>query len=146
MTRRTTTQAKQADERAGRDSLQEESSLPEFQTDWARLEAMTDEEALQNALNDPDSLPLTPGQRSRLRRVPNPKAIRLAMGLTQEAFARRFEISLGTLRDWEQGVHIPDSTAKAYLRVIEADPEAVVQALAQGKGGTAASGLRGALR
>ena len=40
---------------------------------------------------------------SRLRCVPNPKAIRLAMGLTQEALARRFEIAVGTLRDWEQG-------------------------------------------
>lgn len=106
--------------------------LAEDQTDWARLEAMTDEEALQNALDDPDSLPLTLEQLSRLRRVPNPRAIRLAMGLSQEAFARRFEIAVGTLRDWEQGAHIPDSTAKAYLRVIEADPDAVVQALARG--------------
>src|SRR4051812_30484644 len=109
--------------------------LAEHQTDWARLEAMTDEEALQNALDDPDSLPLTIEQLSRLRRVPNPKAIRLAMGLSQEAFARRFEIAVGTLRDWEQGAHIPDSTAKAYLRVIEADPDAVVQALAKGRRG-----------
>ena len=53
------------------------------------------------------------------------------MGLTQEQFARRFEIALGTLRDWEQGVRIPDSTAKAYLRVIEQDPEAVAAALAR---------------
>jgi putative transcriptional regulator len=64
-----------------------------------------------------------------LRRAPNPQAIRASLGLTQEAFARRFEIALGTLRDWEQGVRIPDSTAKAYLRVIEANPEAVVAAL-----------------
>src|SRR5215211_4540451 len=106
--------------------------LVENQTDWERLEAMTDEEALQNALEDPDSQPLTTEQLSRLRRVPNPKAIRLAMGLSQEAFARRFEIAVGTLRDWEQGAHIPDSTAKAYLRVIEADPDAVVRALAKG--------------
>jgi putative transcriptional regulator len=109
--------------------------LAENQTDWARLEAMTDEGALQNALEDPDSQPLTIEQLSRLRRVPNPKAIRLAMGLSQEAFARRFEIAVGTLRDWEQGAHIPDSTAKAYLRVIEADPDAVVQALARGRRG-----------
>jgi putative transcriptional regulator len=99
-------------------------------TDWARLEAMTDEEVLRNALDDPDSLPLTPEQRARLRRVPNPQRIRARLGLSQEQFARRFEIALGTLRDWEQGVRIPDSTAKAYLRVIEADPEAVERALA----------------
>ncbi len=105
--------------------------LAEHETDWARLEAMTGEEALQNALNDPDSLPLTPEQLSGLRRVPDPKRIRLGMDLTQEQFARRFEIALGTLRDWEQGVRIPDSTAKAYLRVIAANPDAVVAALAR---------------
>jgi putative transcriptional regulator len=33
------------------------------------------------------------------------------------------------LRDWEQGVHLPDSTAKAYLRVIERNPKAVLEAL-----------------
>ncbi len=122
-------------ERVGDSPLSDAPYLAENQTDWARLEAMTDEEALQNALNDPDSLPLTVEQLSRLRRVPNPKAIRLAMGLSQEAFARRFEIAVGTLRDWEQGAHIPDSAAKAYLRVIEADPDAVVQALARGRRG-----------
>lgn len=105
-------------------------SLSESGTDWAYLEAMTGEEALQNALDDPDSQPLTPELRARLRRVPDPRRIRLGMDLTQEAFARRFEIALGTLRDWEQGARIPDSTAKAYLRVIERDPEAVVKALA----------------
>jgi putative transcriptional regulator len=90
---------------------------------------MTPGEALQNALDDPDSQPLPPELRAKLRRVPNPQAIRASMGLTQEAFARRFQIALGTLRDWEQGVRMPDSTAKAYLRVIEANPDAVVAAL-----------------
>jgi putative transcriptional regulator len=101
----------------------------EFKTDWARIAAMTPEEALQNALDDPDSQPLTPAQLARMRRVPIPQRIRQKLGLTQEQFARRFEIALGTLRDWEQGVRLPDSTAKAYLRVIEQDPEAVMRAL-----------------
>ncbi len=92
---------------------------------------MTGEEALRNALDDPDSQPLTPEQRKRLRHVPNPKAIRLAMGLTQEQFARRFEIALSTLRAWEEHRLIPDSTAKAYLRVIERNPDAVVEALSR---------------
>lgn len=52
------------------------------------------------------------------------------MNLTQEAFARRFEIAQGTLRVWERGVLIPDSTAKAYLRVIERNPEADIEVLA----------------
>jgi amino acid adenylation domain-containing protein len=97
--------------------------------DWARLEAMSGEEALRNALADPDSQPPTPEQLSRLRRVPNPQAILPAMGLTQEQFAHRFEIALNTLRAWEEHRLIPDSTAKAYLRVIERNPDAVIDAL-----------------
>lgn len=73
------------------------------QTDQARLETMTPEQALRNALDDPDSQPLPPELRAKLRRVPNSQAIRAGMGLTQEAFARRFQIALGTPRDWEQG-------------------------------------------
>jgi putative transcriptional regulator len=103
----------------------------EPKTDWARLEAMTDEEALQNALDDPDAQPLTPEQRARLRRYPDPKRIRLGLDLTQEQFARRFEIAWGTLRDWEQNVRIPVSTTRAYLRVIANDPEGVDRTLAK---------------
>jgi putative transcriptional regulator len=133
MMKRTTSQPSRGGERDSAGVLADEFTLAESQTDWARLEAMTGEEARQNALGDPDSQPLTPELRSRLRRVPDPQAIRRELGLTQEAFARRFEIALGTLRDWEQGVHIPDSTAKAYLRVIAANPDAVVQALAESR-------------
>lgn len=102
----------------------------EGQSDWASLDAMTEEEAYQNALTDPDNPPRSTAELARMRRVPNPKWLRLRLGLTQEQFARQFQIALGTLRDWEQGVRRPDSTAKAYLRVIEANPDAVRQALA----------------
>lgn len=104
-------------------------SAPIGETDWAYLETMTGEEAHQRALADPDNPPLTPEQLSRMRRVPNPQEIREALGLTQREFARRYEIALGTLRDWEQGARRPDSAAKAYLRVIQQDPDAVLAAL-----------------
>jgi putative transcriptional regulator len=103
--------------------------LPEYQTDWARLEAMTSEQAHANALADEDSQPLTPAQLARMQRVPNPRAIRLQLQMTQEEFARQFQIALGTLRDWEQGARVLNSTAKAYLRVIERNPGAVLLAL-----------------
>jgi putative transcriptional regulator len=53
------------------------------------------------------------------------------MGLTQDQFARRFEIAVDTLRAWEEGAVILDSVAKTYLRAIEADPEGVARALAE---------------
>ncbi|MEH2513594.1 putative transcriptional regulator [Nitrobacteraceae bacterium AZCC 1564] len=57
------------------------------------------------------------------------KAIRTKTGLTQEEFSVRFSISLATLRDWEQGRHSPDPTARAYLTIIDRDRDAVERAL-----------------
>lgn len=112
---------------------------PQGGTDWARIEAMTDEEALQNALNDPDNPPLTDEQLARMRRAPNPREIRQNLGLTQREFARQFDLSLGNIRDWEQGARRPDSTARAYLRVIQHNPDAVRAALDRSPNRSAAS-------
>jgi putative transcriptional regulator len=98
-------------------------------TDWTRVAVLTGEQALQNALADPDNPPLTDDQLARMRRVPDPREIRQRLGLTQREFSRQFQIALGTLRDWEQGARRPDSAAKAYLRVIAAAPDAVRQIL-----------------
>jgi putative transcriptional regulator len=65
-----------------------------------------------------------------MKRTPEAKIIRRALRLTQEEFASRYRIPLGTLRDWEQGRSVPDQTARAYLTVIAADPE-IVQRLLQ---------------
>jgi putative transcriptional regulator len=57
--------------------------------------------------------------------------IRRALGLTQEDFAARYRIPLGTLRDWEQGRSKPDAPARAYLMVIAKEPEVVACSLRQ---------------
>ena len=90
---------------------------------------MTDEEIYQNALDDPDNPPLTEERLAKMRRVPNPRKIRLGLNLTQEEFARQFEITLGKLREWEQRSYRMDRTAVSYLTVIEKDPDAVRRAL-----------------
>jgi putative transcriptional regulator len=94
-------------------------------TDWTRVEALTGEQALQNALADEDNPPLTDDQLAWMRRVPDPQEIRQRLGLTQRAFSQQVEIALGTLRAWDQGARRPDSAAKAYLRVIAAAPDVV---------------------
>ena len=97
--------------------------------DWSRFDAMTEEERHAAALSDPDARPLSAEDFKRMKRTPRVKIIRRALGLTQEQFAARFHIPLGTLRDWEQGVCEPDQTARAYLRAIAGDPGAVHRAL-----------------
>ena len=99
-------------------------------TDWARFDAMTDEEVLAAARSDPDAQPLTEAQLKRMRRVPFAKHGRWKVGLSQAEFARRFQIPIGTLRDWEQWRSEPDQAALAYLKVIAADARFVERALA----------------
>jgi putative transcriptional regulator len=98
-------------------------------TDWTRLAAMTEEEVEAAALTDPDAQPLTVADSARMKRVPRIKTLRRALRLTQEDFAARYHIPLGTLRDWEQGRCEPDQPARAYLIVIARDPEGVMHAL-----------------
>src|SRR5436189_5326646 len=103
--------------------------FPPDDTDWTALRTMTEEEINAAALTDPDNPPLTPERAKHLKRVPRVKVIRRALKLTQEEFAARFHIPLGTLRDWEQGKTEPDQAARAYLRVIARNPKAVTDAL-----------------
>lgn len=80
-------------------------------------------------LDDLSDRPLTAEELANLPRVPQVKIIRRALGLTQEDFAERYNIPLGTLRDWEQGRSTPDAPARAYLKVIATEPEMVAGAL-----------------
>ena len=91
--------------------------------------AMTRTAVERAALADPDAQPMSIAELKRMKRTPQAKIIRRALGLTQEEFADRYHIPLGTLRDWEQGRATPDQPAQAYLTVIARSPESVQQAL-----------------
>jgi putative transcriptional regulator len=99
------------------------------ETDWRRFDAMSDAQRHQAALNDPDARPLSEEDLARMKRTPQVKIVRRALGLSQEEFAKRYHIPIGTLRDWEQGRVEPDQAARAYLTVIARAPEAVCEAL-----------------
>jgi putative transcriptional regulator len=61
--------------------------------------------------------------------VPDVRAIREGLGLSQHAFASTYRIPLATLKGWEQGRRQPDATASAYLSVIARLPDAARAAL-----------------
>ena len=110
--------------------------LIETNTDWAAVEALTDEEIHAAALSDPDSQPIPLGSDEELAKlglihIPNVKRLRERLGLTQDAFAAAYRIPIGTLRDWEQGRKHPDAPARAYLTVIARNPEAVAGFLSE---------------
>jgi DNA-binding transcriptional regulator YiaG len=80
--------------------------------DWKRVRATTDREIATQIASDPDTAP-DMAKAGDMRRVYNPplpdiKAIRQKLGLSQSAFANRFGFSVRTVQQWEQGRSVPD--------------------------------------
>lgn len=97
--------------------------------EWARLEAMTDEQITAAAESDLDNPPLTDEELERVRMARRVQAVRARTGLSQRRFAETYRINVARLRDLEQGRTQPDSAMLAYLTVIEREPKAVERAL-----------------
>lgn len=60
----------------------------------------------------------------RIRRLRN------RLGMTQEAFAKTYGIPLANIRQYEIGRTMPPPAVRAYLKVIDAEPEAAARAVA----------------
>ncbi|MDD3591229.1 MAG: helix-turn-helix domain-containing protein [Sulfurovum sp.] len=58
---------------------------------------------------------------------PNPKDIRAKLSLTQEKFAMLMNISVHTLRNWEQGRRHPEGPARVLLNVVNNHPEVLME-------------------
>jgi putative transcriptional regulator len=71
-----------------------------------------------------------PGMRVTKVELPDVKAIRKALHMSQHRFAALYRIPLATLKNWEQGRRFPDAPAAAYLRAIERRPKEVMEAVA----------------
>jgi putative transcriptional regulator len=96
-----------------------ETSLREI--DWPAQDAKTDDDIAREIATNPDAAPILSAAITRL--------IRQRLGITQTEFSARYQIPIGTLRDWEQNRKQPDAPAMAYLRVIAREPEIVARAL-----------------
>jgi DNA-binding transcriptional regulator YiaG len=105
--------------------------------DWSKLGKKTREQINVEAAEEKASLGLT-GSRKRLTAhingnrydisIPDVKAIREHLGLTQEAFAVRFHLSQRTVQQWEQRRAIPDLPARILLKAIEQAPDVIAEA------------------
>jgi len=74
---------------------------------------------------------LVPAATYRIEALPDidVRALRTRLGLSREQFARRFRFPARTVQEWEQGRRKPDQSARAYLTVIDRNPQAVEDAL-----------------
>jgi len=70
-------------------------------------------------------------QPSREFNIENPDvhAIRKQYGLSQTKFAELLGISVGTLRNWEQGRRKPDGPARILLSVAAKHPDAILDSV-----------------
>ncbi|MDR2710492.1 MAG: helix-turn-helix domain-containing protein [Burkholderiales bacterium] len=60
---------------------------------------------------------------------PDVKAARDRVGLSQNEFARLMRVSVKTLQNWEQHRRNPTGPATALLKIVLAEPTAVLKAL-----------------
>ena len=80
-----------------------------------------------------DALAHARGEASGVRlhtiEVPDVRAIRRKLHMSQQTFAQTYRIPLPTLKNWEQGRRHPDAPAAAYLQVIARRPKETSEAL-----------------
>ena len=55
--------------------------------------------------------------------------IRAKIGMSQGRFAAYFGVKVRTIQEWEQGRAVPSIAARAFLTVIDREPDAVRRAL-----------------
>ena len=82
-----------------------------------------------------DAVAYAGGDQSRGRtheyRIPtvDVSSARAKLGLSLDKFAATFGVSVGTVRNWEQGQRQPEGPARTLLAIIDREPEAVKRAL-----------------
>lgn len=57
------------------------------------------------------------------------RRVRRRLGLSQAELSRRIDVSIDTIRNWEQGKRCPTGAAKALLKVLDRAPETSLAAL-----------------
>jgi putative transcriptional regulator len=72
------------------------------------------------------------GARVHVVEVPDVRAIRQQLHMSQQRFAETYRIPLPTLKNWEQGRRAPDAPAAAYLQAISRQPKVIEEALQHG--------------
>jgi putative transcriptional regulator len=62
---------------------------------------------------------------------PDVPAIREKYKMTQQEFAALLGISVGTLRNWEQGRRKPQGPARVLLKIAEKRPKVILESLSE---------------
>lgn len=80
--------------------------------------------------NDPEDFDVTVAALERAHMGRRFRILRHRLGMSQEQFANIYGIPLASLRQYEIARYMPPPAVRAYLKVIEAEPEVVRKAVA----------------
>jgi putative transcriptional regulator len=95
--------------------------------DCAKIGATTEADIRRQQIEDGENSDAPPPP---FRPVPNVRAIRTKLQMTQEAFATAIGVPVATVRNWEQSRTSLDPAVCSLLRVVEREPDAALRALA----------------
>jgi putative transcriptional regulator len=80
--------------------------------------------------NDPEDFDVTEAAWQRALMGRRVRQLRNRLGMSQEEFGKAFGIPATSIRQYEIGRYMPPPATRAYLKVIEAEPEVVAKAVA----------------
>jgi putative transcriptional regulator len=80
--------------------------------------------------NDPEDRAVSVAGLKRAHMGRRFRILRHRLGVTQEQFAQTYGIPIHSLRQYEMARYMPPPATRAYLKVIEAEPEVVKRAVA----------------
>jgi putative transcriptional regulator len=80
--------------------------------------------------NDPEDFDVSVAGLKRAHMGRRIRILRHKLGLTQEQFASNYGIPLHSLRQYEMARYMPPPATRAYLKVIETEPEMVRRVVA----------------
>jgi putative transcriptional regulator len=96
-------------------------TLPAGRVDFDRLDATTEQNiSAQQHMDEADAM---------LDAAKFARRVRKRLGLSQAEFSHRIDVSLDTIRNWEQGKRRPTGAAKTLLKILDKVPEAALAAL-----------------
>ena len=96
-------------------------SLPKGRVNKRLLDATTEHDiALQQKQDDAEAMQDAAKFARRVRK---------RLGMTQLEFSNCIEVSLETIRNWEQGKRCPTGAAKTLLKILNKTPEIALMAL-----------------
>jgi len=95
--------------------------LPKGTADLKKIDATSDKDIADQQRFDDEQAIMEVAQFAR--------RVRKSVGMSQSEFSKSIEVSVETIRNWEQGKRVPTGAAKALLKVLNQSPELALIAL-----------------